>query len=59
MKLANRSGAAWALIVGDDERAAGTVTVRDLRGGGDQQAVPRSNLIDHLRGLAADPARTS
>jgi histidyl-tRNA synthetase len=59
MKLANRSGAAWAVIVGDDERAAGTVTVRDLRGGGDQQAVPRSDLIDHLRGLAADPARTS
>ena len=32
MKAADRSGAALALIVGGDEAAAGTVTVRALRG---------------------------
>ena len=32
MKGADRSGAALAVIIGDDELAAGTATVRDLRG---------------------------
>jgi histidyl-tRNA synthetase len=51
MKAADRSGAAIALIVGGDELAAGTVVVRPLRGGGDQQAVPRPEAIDHVRKL--------
>ena len=33
MKAADRSGAAFAVIVGSDELAAGTVVVRPLRGG--------------------------
>ena len=33
MKAADRSGAAVAVIIGDDERAAGTAVVRPLRGG--------------------------
>ena len=33
MKAADRSGARFALIVGEDEAEAGTVTVRDLRRG--------------------------
>ena len=42
MKAADRSGAAVAVIIGDDERAAGTVVVRPLRGGdGDQTVVAR------------------
>jgi histidyl-tRNA synthetase len=48
MKAAARSGARLALIVGDDELAAGTVTVRDLEAG-EQTAVPVDHLVDHVR----------
>ncbi len=49
MKAADRSGATVAVLVGSDELAAGTVTVRPLRGGGDQQVLPRPDLTPHLR----------
>lgn len=49
MKLANRSNAAFAIIVGDDEQAAATVTVRPMQGG-DQITIPRSELVAHLSG---------
>jgi len=49
MKSADRSGAVVAVIVGDDEAAAGEVTVRELRDGTDQQRVPVGELVDHLR----------
>lgn len=50
MKLANRSGATFALIVGDDELAAGTVVAKPMsRDGGDQQTIPRSDVIAHLK----------
>ncbi len=59
MKSAGRSGAAFSLIIGEDELAAGTVTVRDLRGqAGDdrrQQVVPRTALLDHLLAQRPDP----
>jgi histidyl-tRNA synthetase len=48
MKVADRSGASVAVIVGSDEVAAAEVTVRDLRGGSGQARVPRTELIDHL-----------
>ncbi|HEX2065036.1 MAG TPA: His/Gly/Thr/Pro-type tRNA ligase C-terminal domain-containing protein, partial [Acidimicrobiales bacterium] len=48
LKAADRSGARLALIVGPDEMAAGTVTVRDLRQG-DQETVDRSTVVDHVR----------
>ena len=51
MRAADRSGAAVAVLVGSDELAAGTVTVRPLRGGGEQRAVPREELTPHLRNL--------
>ena len=38
MRLADRSGARVALIVGPDELAAGEVTFRELRGGGLRKA---------------------
>jgi histidyl-tRNA synthetase len=50
MKLANRSGARVALIVGDDELTAGTVVVKPMDGG-DQYAVARSEIADHLSPL--------
>ncbi len=39
MKKADASGAAFALIIGDDEVAAGNVSVKPLRDGGEQVAV--------------------
>ncbi|HRW37524.1 MAG: histidine--tRNA ligase [Acidimicrobiales bacterium] len=53
MKAADRSGAAYAVIVGDQELADGTATVRPLREGfGDHQdAVARDALAAHLTDL--------
>lgn len=58
MKAADRSGAAYAVIVGDQELADGVVTVRPLRAefGADQDTVPRPDLVGHLRAvLGATP----
>jgi len=50
MKLANRSDARFAVIVGEDELAAGTVVVRPMaRDAGDQQTISRTDLISHLK----------
>ncbi|HUF99342.1 MAG TPA: histidine--tRNA ligase, partial [Ilumatobacter sp.] len=49
MKAANRSGAAFAVIIGDDELAAGTVTVRPMHTDDEQVAVPNTELISHLQ----------
>jgi len=48
MKAADRSGAHYAVIIGSDELAAGTAVVRPLRGGGEQAAVNRADLIFDL-----------
>ena len=48
MKLANRSGARFALIVGDDELDAGTVVVKPMSGDGEQTAVARSQISSYL-----------
>jgi histidyl-tRNA synthetase len=48
MKKADASGAAYALIIGDDEAAAGTVSVKPLRGGGEQVAVPVAEVAAAL-----------
>ena len=56
MKLANRSGAAYALIVGEDELGAGTIVVKPLRSDGAQSAVSRPELVGRLQALkSADP----
>jgi histidyl-tRNA synthetase len=52
MRAADRSGAAIAVIVGADELAAGTVTLRPLRGG-EQETVPREKLLHRLSELLA------
>lgn len=58
MKKADKSGARVALIWGEDELAAGTVTVKPLREsspeGGAQQAVPKEQLADVLGTVLAD-----
>jgi len=48
-KAADRSGARWVLIVGPDEAASGTVSLRPLRGEGDQQIVPVAEVVDAVR----------
>ncbi|HEX7088318.1 MAG TPA: histidine--tRNA ligase [Vicinamibacterales bacterium] len=48
MKYAASRGIPFAVIVGDDERAAGTVMVKDLRTGG-QQPVPRGEAAGWIR----------
>ncbi len=50
MKAAGRSGARVAVIVGDQERAEGTATVRDLARG-EQEIVPRDQVVDRVRKL--------
>ena len=51
MKAADKSGARLALLVGEDEVAQGTVTVRHLRGDAEQESVPRSQVVDRVRSL--------
>jgi histidyl-tRNA synthetase len=47
MKAAAKSGAGTAVIIGEDERAGGTATVRDLAAG-EQTSVPLADLVVHL-----------
>ena len=56
MKRADVSGASYAVIFGDDEAAAGTATVKRLRGGGDQYTVAVAQLATAL--AAESPTRT-
>ena len=48
MKDADRSGARYAVIVGDEELAAGEATVKDLTSG-DQERVPLDRLEERLK----------
>ena len=47
MKRANKLGARAAILLGEDERAAGAVTLRDLDTG-EQESVPLPELADRL-----------
>ncbi len=52
MKAADRSGARLALLVGEQERADGTVAVRSLQDEErSQAAVDRGIVVDHVKGL--------
>jgi len=48
MKQADRAGAAYALLIAEDEVAAGAVTVRDLVSG-EQTAVPQDEVVAWLQ----------
>jgi len=48
MKKADASGAAFALIIGDDEVASGNVSVKPLRDGGEQVAVAVTDVAAAL-----------
>jgi len=47
MKQANRSGARFAVIVGDEELATDTVILRDLRSG-EETRVATAALVEQL-----------
>lgn len=57
MKVADRTGALAAVIVGEEEAAAGTVTIRPLRGGGTQVTVPATQAVDTIAELRREGAR--
>ena len=48
MKVADRSGAPFAAIIGEDEVANGEVTLRDLRGDTGQHRVSLTDLVAHV-----------
>lgn len=50
MKLADRSGARVAAIVGTDERDAGTIVIRSMETG-EQRTVPRSEMVRAVAAL--------
>ena len=50
-KRADKIGARVALVVGDDELAAGTVAVKDLRAQAEQRTVPQAELADYFKTL--------
>jgi histidyl-tRNA synthetase len=55
MKKADKSGARYALILGEDEMANEQVTVKDLRGDAPQQQIGIRELADYLAGRLALP----
>jgi len=56
MKAADRSGAAVAVIIGEEEAAAGVATLRPLRGDEEQVKVPRAELADAVRRMGSAKA---
>jgi histidyl-tRNA synthetase len=48
MKQADKLGARFVAILGDDEMARGAWTVRDMARS-EQQAVPEEKILDHLK----------
>ncbi|HXH03508.1 MAG TPA: histidine--tRNA ligase [Candidatus Competibacteraceae bacterium] len=53
MRKADRSGAEYALLLGEDELAAGTVVLKPLRREEAQQSLPQTALVERLRELLA------
>lgn len=48
-KRADKSGARWALIIGEDELQTDTISVKDLRGKVTQQQLPLQEVIKFLK----------
>ena len=53
MKVADRSTAPWAVIIGDSELADGNVTLRDMHGDSGQTLIGRDALVQTLRSKLA------
>ncbi len=56
MKAADRSGARWAVVLGERDLSAGTAAVKDLTDGA-STTVPLDQLAGHLRRLAVGRER--
>ena len=56
MRAANKSGAAWAIIRGDDELAQGVAALKDMVSG-EQRTLPMSRLADELLARSASGAK--
>lgn len=54
MKKADKSGAQYALILGEDELAGHRVAVKPLREQGEQYSVAQDALVEHLQTLIND-----
>ena len=50
-KKADKSGARYALILGEDERDRGVIALKPLREGGEQQELPIEQLPDYMKGV--------
>jgi histidyl-tRNA synthetase len=50
-KKADKSGARFALILGEDERDKGIIALKPLREGGEQQELPIEQLPDYIKGV--------
>lgn len=50
MKKADRSGARFAVIIGDDEAAANEISIKPLLQGGEQKRCKLSEVVNFLRG---------
>ncbi len=48
-KRADRLGARFALVLGEEELAAGQVSLKDLQSAGEQETLPRAELMATLR----------
>jgi len=48
LEVANKSGARFALIVGDDELASGTYQLKNMATG-EQVPLPRAGLVEHIK----------
>ena len=56
LSAGDRAGAHYAVILGEDELANGTVTVKDLRNGADQRSMPSTELVAFLEEDYSDGA---
>ncbi len=54
MRRADASGAFVAVIVGDDERSQGTVSIKPLRSHGSQMSVPAHALVEEVQKILGD-----
>ena len=53
LSAADRAGAHYAVILGEEELATDSVTIKDLRTGGEQRRVPRGDLVGVFGGGCA------
>ena len=54
LKRADRSGARFALVLGDDELARGAVVVKALRETAEQRVIPSAELAEYLNTTLRD-----